>query len=197
MGVNLRSERNLGMIGSILVLVGGFTGVIPYIGVFIGSVSLIGEILILIALKGLGDKLGDNRPFRYYLYSVVIAIGLAAVSIVLILVGILSAPGFVDHPEGLNAIGVGMVGAALLLILAGAIIGIYFTIKAWRAAYEITKVEEFKKTADFLMWGAITLIILVGVILLIVAAVYQILAFANLPEEFEIGGKDESVEMVF
>ncbi len=194
--MDVRREKSLGLVGSILLLVGGFLGVIPYVGVFLGTTSLIGQVLILIALKGLGDKLGDDRPFRYYLYSVVIAIGLAAVSIVLILVGIISAPGFVDHPEGLNAIGIGMVGAALLLILAGAIIGIYFTIKAWRATYEITKVEEFKKTADFMMWGVITLIILVGVILLLVAAVYQILAFANMPEELNVGGEKEGPEDV-
>ena len=193
--MDVRREKSLGLVGSILLIVGGFLGVIPYVGAFLGTTSLIGQVLILIALKGLGDKLGDDRPFRYYLYSVVIAIGLAAVSIVLILVGILSAPGFVDHPGGLNAIGIGMVGAALLLILAGAIIGIYFTIKAWRAAYEITHVEEFKKTADFLMWGAITLIILVGVILLLVAAVYQILAFANMPEELNVGGDKEPEEV--
>ena len=193
--MDVRREKSLGLVGSILLIVGGFLGVIPYVGAFLGTTSLIGQVLILIALKGLGDKLGDDRPFRYYLYSVVIAIGLTAVSIVLILVGVLSAPGFVDHPEGLNAIGIGMIGAALLLIIAGAIIGIYFTIKAWRATYEITHVEEFKKTADFLMWGAITLIILVGVILLLVAAVYQILAFANMPEELNVGGDKEPEEV--
>jgi len=193
--VDVRREKSLGLVGSILLIVGGFLGVIPYVGAFLGTTSLIGQVLILIALKGLGDKLGDDRPFRYYLYSVVIAIGLTAVSIVLILVGVLSAPGFVDHPEGLNAIGIGMIGAALLLIIAGAIIGIYFTIKAWRATYEITHVEEFKKTADFLMWGAITLIILVGVILLLVAAVYQILAFANMPEELNVRGDKEPEEV--
>ncbi len=193
--MDVRREKSLGLVGSILLIVGGFLGVIPYVGAFLGTTSLIGQVLILIALKGLGDKLGDDRPFRYYLYSVVIAIGLTAVSIVLILVGVLSAPGFVDHPEGLNAIGIGMIGAALLLIIAGAIIGIYFTIKAWRATYEITHVEEFKKTADFLMWGAITLIILVGVILLLVAAVYQILAFANMPEELNVRGDKEPEEV--
>ena len=193
--MDVRREKSLGLVGSILLIVGGFLGVIPYVGAFLGTTSLIGQVLILIALKGLGDKLGDDRPFRYYLYSVVIAIGLAAISIVLILVGILSAPGFVDHPEGLNAIGIGMIGAALLLIIAGAIIGIYFTIKAWRATYEITHVEEFKKTANFLMWGAITLIILVGVILLLVAAVYQILAFANMPEELNVRGDKEPEEV--
>ncbi|WP_297419699.1 DUF996 domain-containing protein [Thermococcus sp.] len=191
--MDVRREKSLGLVGSILVLIGGFLGIIPYVGVFLGTTSLIGQVLILIALKGLGDKLGDERPFRYYLYAVVVSIGIAAVAVVFMLIGIVSAPGFVDHPTGTNTIGIGLLGTAILLLLAGAIIGIYFTIKTWRAAYEITKIEEFKKTANFLMWGAITLIILVGLILLFVAAIYQILAFANMPEEIETGQDDEMV----
>ncbi len=194
MAVNLRSERNLGLIGSVLVLVGGFLGIIPYIGTFLGTVSLVGQILILISLHGIGNKLGDDRPFRYYLYSIVVVIGTLIVAGMLAIVGILTVPSFVDSGDWTGVVGIGILGMAVLLILAAVILGIYFTIKAWRATYEITGVEEFKKTADFLMWGAITLIILVGVVLLLVAAVYQIIAFANLPEELEPGKRQYPVQ---
>ncbi|ASJ09005.1 hypothetical protein A3L11_07095 [Thermococcus siculi] len=185
MPVNLRSERNLGLIGSVLVLVGGFLGIIPYIGTFLGTASLVGQVLILIALKGIGDKLGDDRPFRYYLYSIVVVIGALIIAGIMALVGILTVPSFVDKGDWTGLVGVGIISMALLLLLAAIILGIYFSIKAWRATYEITGVEEFDKVATWTKWGAITLIILVGVILLLVAAIYQIIAFANLPEEME------------
>jgi len=51
------------------------------------------------------------------------------------------------------------------------------------------RVEKFDKVATWTKWGAITLIILVGAVLLLVAAIYQIIAFANLPEELEPRGK--------
>ncbi|NJE06221.1 DUF996 domain-containing protein [Thermococcus sp. M36] len=189
MVVNLRTEKNLGLIGSIFILVGGFVGVIPAVGVFRGTLSLIGEILVLIALKGIGDKLGDDRPFRYYLYSIVVFVGGLVLALILVLIGVFSlsgstmAFGHVHSPMGI--FGATMLAVGFLGIVAVLVLGIYFTIKAWRATYEITGVDEFDKVATWAKWGAITLIILVGAILLLVAMVYQIIAFANLPEELE------------
>jgi uncharacterized membrane protein len=185
MTVNLRNEKNLGLIGSILTLVGGFVGVIPALGVFKGTLSFIGEILILIALKGISDKLGDDRPFRYYLYSILIVFGGVLLALLLAVIGIISIPAFTNHASPASMVGVGMIGTAVLVILAVVILGIYFSIKAWRATYEVTGVEEFDKVATWTKWGIITLIILVGAILLLVAVIYQIIAFANLPEEME------------
>lgn len=189
--MNLKNEKNYGLIGSVLVLAGGFLGIIPYIGTFMGAVSLVGQVLILLALKGIGDKLGDDRPFRYYLYSVIAGIAGLILAAVLVIIGALSVPAFVEEGDSVSLAGIGLLGTGLLVLLAAAIIGIYFTIKAWRTTYELTGVEEFDKTATWLMWGAILAIVLIGLVLLLVAAVYQILAFANLPEELEGRMKEE------
>ncbi|NJE30964.1 DUF996 domain-containing protein [Thermococcus sp. 18S1] len=191
MAVSLKNEKNYGLIGSVLVLAGGFLGIIPYIGAFMGAISLVGQVLILLALKGIGDKLGDDRPFRYYLYSVIAGIAGLILAAVLVIIGALSIPAFVENGDSVSLVGISLLGTGLLVLLAAAIIGIYFTIKAWRTTYELTGVEEFDKTATWLMWGAILLIVLIGLVLLLVAAVYQILAFANLPEEFEERMKEE------
>ena len=190
MAVDLRSERNLGLIGSVLVLVGGFVGVVPYMGAFKGALSLVGEILVLIALKGIGDKLGDNRPFRYYLYSVVVFFAGLLLAVILVIVGVFSLSGSTmafGHPlrSAMGIFGATMVVLGGLAVLAVLILGIYFAIKAWHATYAVTGVEEFEQVATWMKWGVITLIILVGVILLLIAAIYQIIAFANLPEELE------------
>ncbi|WP_456423870.1 DUF996 domain-containing protein [Thermococcus sp.] len=78
-----------------------------------------------------------------------------------------------------------MIFLGLALILVALVVGIYYSVKTWRVTYELTGVEEFDKTATFIKWGTITAILLVGILLLFVAAVYQIIAFAKLPEELE------------
>ncbi|AFL94415.1 hypothetical protein CL1_0203 [Thermococcus cleftensis] len=188
MTVNIKSEKNYGLIGSVLVIVGGFLGIIPYIGIIMSTVSLIGQILILLSLKGIGEKLGDDRPFKYYLYSVVSGIAGAIIAIVFMAIGILSIPAFIDEADSISTVGIAFLGIGVLVLLAAAIVGIYYAIKTWRTMYGLTGVEEFDKTATWMLWGAVTLVLFgLGLILLLVAAVYQILAFSNLPEEIETG----------
>ena len=188
MGVDIRSEKNLGLIGSILSIVSGFVGVVPYVGAFGGSLSLVGFILILVALHGIGNKLGDDRPFRYYLYSVIVAVAgiiIAVILVIFVIFGTLAVfpPAEFDH--GFPVAGVGIILMAFLGLIAILIVSTYFAKQAWEAMYEITGVKEFHETARWLWWGALTAIILVGFILLLVAAIFQIIAFANLPEEIE------------
>ncbi|MBP1912439.1 DUF996 domain-containing protein [Thermococcus stetteri] len=189
MTVNIKSEKNYGLIGSILVIVGRFLGITPYIRIIMSTVSLVGQVLILLSLKGIGDKLGDDRPFKYYLYSVVSGIVGAIVALIFVAIGILSIPAFVDEADSISTVGISFLGLGVLVLLAAAIIGIYYAIKTWRTMYRLTGVEEFDKTATFLKWGAITLIILVGIILLLIAEVFQIIAFSKLPDELEPKGQ--------
>ena len=190
MGADIRSERTLGLVGSVLVLVGGFTGVVPYVGIFTGTVSLVGAILILVALKGIGDKTGDDRPFKYYLYSIIVAFAGSIMAAILIIIGVFSLSNAAmigmrpfEHP--LSFFGTGILITGFIAFVAVLIIGVYFAKQAWQAMYEITGVDAFHSTAKWLWWGALTAIILIGFIFLLVAAIYQIIGFANLPEELE------------
>ena len=185
MGVELKTEKTLGLVGSILILVGGFVGVIPYIGAFMGTVSLVGLILVLIALKGIGDKLGDDRPFRYYLYSVIVAFVGAIILIVFVVAGVLMLPGHGRFSDPFAWMGLGMIISAFVLFVVFLIVGVYFEKQAWESVYELTGVKEFHDTAKWLWWGALTAIILIGLLFLLIAAIYQIIAFANLPETIE------------
>lgn len=99
-----------------------------------------------------------------------------------------------DIHTKMGTVGLMMVVLGLVLIVLAVILTVYFHIKAWRATYEITGVEEFNQVATFLKWGAITLIILVGAILLLVAQIFRIIAFSKLPEEMEVGGGEELQE---
>ncbi|GAB6102131.1 DUF996 domain-containing protein [Thermococcus atlanticus] len=194
MQVDIRSERNLGLIGSILALVSGVFGVIPYIGMLGRFFSLVAFILVLIALKGIGDKVGDDRPFRYYLYGFIVSIAALILIVVIALMGfaLTSSRGHLTydimHMGAAAGFAVaGFVGVIVLIFVGTIVLAAYFQKQAWEAMYEITGVSEFHETARWLWWGALTLIVLVGVILLFIAAIYQIIAFSNLPEVLETG----------
>lgn len=193
MPVDLRTEKTLGLVGSILTLLGGLSDGAIRTGsvvVFSNLVSLIGFIFVLMALHGISTKLNDERPFKYYLYSVIVVIGGLIVFAILLVAGIISA--FATDEAGIIG-GFASIGLGGFAVLIGLIIlSVYYQIQAWRATYEITGVEEFNQVATFLKWGAITLIILVGVLLLLIAEVFQIIAFSRLPDEIE--PKDQKPE---
>ena len=208
MEVDVRSERGLGLIGSIFALVAGFLCVVPYIKVFAPILSLVALILILLALKGTGDKVGDERPFKYGLYG--IAALIAGVVVIFTLIILFTAVVSVSpvstvtvhyavhsvHVEqtttntgntpGSAAFGVLAIAVIVALIAVTAVLSAHFGKQAWEAMYEITGVKEFHETAKWLWWGALTLLILVGSILLLIAAIYQIIAFYSLPAVLEV-----------
>jgi len=172
--VNVSSEKNMGMWGAILSLIGGF---IPYIG---SVVSLIGFILILLALKGISDAVGDERPFKNYLYGVIFAIG-GLIVILALLFGT-----FALVPAGWHlseSAGIGLAILLFILFVALIIGAAYFQKRAWLAMYEITDTKEFKDAATWVWWGALTAIILVGFLLLLIARVFVIIAFNKMPAE--------------
>ncbi|WP_297419813.1 DUF996 domain-containing protein [Thermococcus sp.] len=210
--VNVAGEKNLGMWGAVIALVGSF---IPYVGIVI---SLVGFILVLVALHRVGEAVEDGRPFRNYLYAVITLMSVLILVLVvsLSLTGLASmgvqtsesfsgsttvTPGenvvITQNYGGSNTGIVMSIFGMLLLVVAVAIVSAYFEMKAWSAMYEITGTKEFKDAASWFKWGAITTIILVGLLLILVARIFVILGFNNMPEELNVegekGGQDISV----
>ncbi len=198
--VNVRSEKNLGMWGSILALLGGF---VPYIG---SVLALVGLILVLVALHGIGNAVGDDRPFRNYIYAIIAIIAMVILLIVAFFTTFLSLTPAVHeeiHVEEMHAISPGetvitheiedsipasVVGSIVLVFIMVAIataVGAYFEMRAWRAMYEITGTKEFDDAANWFKWGAITAIVLIGFLLMFIARIFVILGFSNMPEELE------------
>ncbi|WP_048150765.1 DUF996 domain-containing protein [Thermococcus sp. AM4] len=193
--VDISTERTLGLVGSVLA----FASIIPYVGTLL---SLLGLVLILIALHGIGNKLGDDRPFKYYLKGILIGIVLVIVAIILIVAALAASSAstgsmeneFTMYPgsnvniieedsTNLSDTGIALVLVGGVIAIAAIIIGAYFQKKAWEAMYELTGVDAFKSTANFLWWGALTLVVLIGAILLLISSIFQIIAFANLPQK--------------
>ncbi len=208
--VNVAGEKNLGMWGAVIALVGSF---IPYVGIVI---SLVGFILVLVALHRVGEAVEDDRPFRNYLYAVITLMSVLILVLVVLLsltglasMGVQTSESFsgsttvtpgenvviTQNYSGSNTGIVMSIFGMLLLVVAVAIVSAYFEMKAWSAMYEITGTKEFKDAASWFKWGAITAIIMVGLLLILVARIFVILGFNNMPEELNVegekGGQDD------
>ena len=200
MTVNVRSEKNLGMWGSILAIIGGF---VPYVG---SVLALVGLILVLVALHGIGNAVGDDRPFRNYLYAIIAAIAIVILLVAVFFTMFLSLSPEVHeevHIEDIHTVGPGetlitheiedsppelvlsSIALVFILVVVAVAIGAYFEMRAWEAMYEITGTKEFRDAANWFKWGAITAIVLIGFLLLFIARIFVILGFSNMPEELE------------
>ena len=83
--MDLEASKNLGGVGALLIFVGPLLGFLPRVGFYTGILSLIGAILVLIALKGYADYYKESGIFNNALYAIVAAIvGAAAVAAVVI-----------------------------------------------------------------------------------------------------------------
>jgi len=159
----LGDAKTLGGIGAILLLIPG--------------ISIIGYILILIATKYISDDLGDKSIFDNMLYAVITGIiGVAVMAGVLFMGGIFSI-----STLGASAI-LGVIGG-LLVIWIFLIISSIFIRRAFNTMAAKLNVDTFKTAGTLYFFGAILTIILVGFILLLIAYIFQIVAFFSIHDE--------------
>ena len=192
--MKLSQAKTYGGIGVILSLIGG---VIPYAG---SIVSIIGIVLLLIAVKYIADETKNKNIFSNYLIAFILAI-------VAIIIAIVSFIAFVGIDVLLNLRNLRRVEDIIALrhIVAGLIFGIIifwviylisaiFVKKSYYAIAEHTKVDLFHTTGLLYLIGAATLIILIGVFIILIAKILEIIAYFSLPEELpKIEKSQESI----
>lgn len=64
------TSKNLSGIGALLIVVGGLSSVVPYVGIL----TLVGVILLLIGLKGLASFYKEDGIFNNSLYAIIASI---------------------------------------------------------------------------------------------------------------------------
>lgn len=187
--MTLESNKTLGGVGSILVVIGflGFFG-----SGYAGLLSLIGVILVLIALKGLSDDYNEGGIFNNALYGFIVAIvgGVASVAMIVIMVLMAISTGFdwtnptmfQEYFTDLNALW-GLIGtliAALVVLFIFVIISAIF----FRKSLSILSVKSGEKIFETagLLWliGAVLTIILIGFILIGIAWILIAVGFFSI-----------------
>lgn len=181
----LGNAKVFGGVGAILSLVGGF---IPFVGMIM---PLVGLILLFIAVKYIAEETKDDSIFRNYVWYFVCGIiaMVAAFAIIFITIGGLSFFEFVQSEEMgeeanfesiialIGGIFIALVVAWILLIL-----GTIYLRKSYNHIAKNTKVDLFRTTGTVYFIGAITLIVLIGGLILLIAKILEIVAFFSLPE---------------
>ena len=193
--MNLETSKYLGGIGAILM----FIGVLPLFA-YSGIISLVGLILVLIALKGLADYYKEGGIFNNALYGVITAIvgGVVFVGVAFFaLVDFLDALGFsignvADWSAGLSGmdwttIDFSIIGNFAAYIFLGLIVLFVFVIitavllrKSLGLLSTKTGVGLFGTTGLLILIGAVLTIIVVGLLLIWIAMLILAIAFFSI-----------------
>jgi uncharacterized membrane protein len=161
----LGDSKILGGIGSILQLVPG--------------VSIVGYILTLIAVKFISDELGDSSIFTDMILAVVTGIVGIAVAAFFILFGVFAAP----LTFGMSSIA-GILGFLVVAWIA-LIISAIFVRRAFGKMATRLNVGHFRTAGTLYLVGAILVIVLVGFLILLIAYIFQIIAFFSVPDTLQ------------
>ena len=165
---SLESSKTMAMIGSILMVLGG----IPWAG---GILSIVGVILLLMAIKGFSSYYQDptmyDNALRGFIYYIIAAIAFA------VSFGLLAA-GF----GSMFFIAFGIIGFIAGLVIAF----IFYLMAAKRLRTTLNSLaqktgEKSFETAGMLLWyGAILSIIFIGGILIFIAWIFATIGFFSM-----------------
>lgn len=186
---SLNNAKIMGGIGAILLLIGGF---IPYGGPVI---SILGFVLIFIAVKTISDLTKDKDIFSNYLMHFIFGILTIVAIVVIMLIAFGASGGFtwisslenadISDFESFWSYFSNIIGGCVVALIVGWILSIIAAIylrRSYNGIAKHTKVNLFKTTGTVYFVGAITAIILIGFLILLVARVIEIIAYFSLPD---------------
>ncbi len=171
--MSLESNRTLGGVGALLIAVGSFFPIL----------SLVGIILVLVAMKGLAEYYNEAEIFENALYGFIFGIiGIVAFIVIFfsVFVGgifVFEPPYFVAAP---SAFAVLAFLVALLVMFIFFLVQAIFYKKSFTMLSDKTGEKMFDTAGLLLLIGAVLTIILVGVVLLFVAWILATVAFFSI-----------------
>lgn len=153
---SLSTAKNLGGVGGILALIPG--------------ISLVGWILMLVALKEISEVTRDESIFNDALIGAITAV-VGAVSLVTL-----------PFIFGLGFFTLGFF-AFLGILEVILIISSLFLKRAYDKVSQQLKIGSFATAGLLYLIGAITLIVFVGIIILFIALIFQIVAYFSIQDQ--------------
>jgi len=191
--MTLESNKNMGGIGAILMVL----GVLPFLGAYSGIIAFIGLILVLIALKGMANHYNEAGIFDNALYGIISTIIGVAVFIAVVIgaaAGLLTALGIhISNWSDWSALQnfnwqgitdmsviwpyVTEILLALVALFAFVVIATVFLRRSMNILSAKTGVHLFATTGILLLVGAILTIIVIGVLLIWIALILLAISF--------------------
>jgi len=194
--MTLESSKNLGGVGALLMVIGS----LGFLGAYTGILSLIGLILVLVALNGLANYYNERGIFNYALYGILSAIVGAVVTGAIAfwaLLDFLSDIGLslakLTDPTAisqidwrsivtLEAIGpfIAALVLALVVLFVFVVVSAFFIRRSLNLTSARTGVGMFSTAGLILLIGAFLTIIIIGFLLIWVAVILLIVAFFSI-----------------
>ena len=159
----LSQAKAVGGIGSILI--------------FIPFVSLVGWIMVVIAVKEISDDLQDKTIFNNLLIAALMGIVGALAGAFVVVVGLMGSA-FTLGASSIAGILGGLFIAWIFLIISAV-----FLRRAYDTMGTRLGVSTFKTAATLYLIGAALEIVLVGFLLLFIAEIIQAVAFFSIPDQ--------------
>ena len=178
--MSLESNKTLGGIGAILLA-------IPFL-------SLIGIILVLVAMKGIGDYYNDDDIFKNALYGFIFGfVGVIALVAVILMFafGFAAASPFIRESTTFAFTGFGLFIIAFIVLYVFSLIGAVFYKKSLDNLSEKSGEQMFGTAGLILLIGAA--IPLIGEILKFVAWILAAVGFFSIKKATQIAETKESV----
>jgi uncharacterized membrane protein len=194
--MDLETSKNLGGIGAILLVI----GFLAFIGSAFSSIlSLVGLILVLIAMKGLSDHYSEASIFNNSLYGVILSIVGGVVFVAALFVTALSfftnvlgieLSTAISDPTAFSNIDwtevivfedlmahVGALVASLVVLFIFVVVAAIFYRKSLNTLSSKSGVGMFSTAGLLLLIGAVLTIIVIGVIIIWIALILLAVAF--------------------
>jgi uncharacterized membrane protein len=169
--VSIESSKTLGGVGALLVAFGFF---VPFL-------SLVGIILVFIALKGIADSYGDSSIFQNALYGIIFLI-IGAVAGAVVILGALFGIGWttaaIDYADMSSLwafIGTIIIGVVVIFVFY--LLSAIFFKRSFDTLSAKTGEKMFGTAGLLMLVGAILTIVLVGLILMLIAWILVAVAF--------------------
>jgi uncharacterized membrane protein len=183
--IDLKNAKIYGGIGVIFTLLGGLRRIGPLL-------RIAGLILILIALYELAQRLKEEKIFRQYLIGIIINIVGTGLAITLAIINgawsiakMILFGGYTSYQDILSEISFALIFFVLLLY-AITILSTYFYRESLKSITAKTTIKTFALAGDFIFYGAIGIIVILGIFAMFVGWILLAVAFFNLPDTIEI-----------
>ena len=180
--VNISTQKMLGGIGSILILL----AFIPGIGTLLG---IVGIVLWLISMYQLSNILGKPSIFQKVLIGFILNIGSMVIAFAFgLTAGIASFTSMRNETGAILGLGLGVI-VAIIVAYAISLAAFYFYKEAYDILAQATAHNLFKIAGLLMFIGAITTILFgLGLLLMFVGYIVLAVAFFTAPNEVEVQG---------
>ncbi|MBS7632485.1 DUF996 domain-containing protein [Candidatus Bathyarchaeota archaeon] len=172
--MSVESNKSIGGIGALLIAIGFF---IPFL-------TLVGIILVFIALKGMADAYGESGIFQNALYGIIFLI-VGTIASIVVLMGAFFGLGWsmttMDYTDVAN-LGAffGTIIIALVILFVFYLLSALFFKKSFDSLGEKSGEKLFHTAGMLMLVGAILTIVGIGLIILLIAWIIAAIAFFSM-----------------